>query len=80
MSNQTDFDPFRPADPPTPIHDVSEIQFDPFWDERERRLAGSPCPVCGNGTAVEHGTSANNRAWIRFSCGDVISRSVTTAN
>lgn len=63
------YDPFLATHPTVLVHDVGLEVFDQAWQDRD-----AVCPQCRQGTAEDRGTSpANQREWVRFSCGDVIS-------
>ena len=63
------FDPFLATHPTVLVHDVELDTFEQAWQDRDSR-----CPQCHQGTPEDRGTSpANQRQWVRFSCGDVIS-------
>jgi len=76
------FDPFVAHHPAVLVHEMDGPDFERAW-----KLAGAPdavaesrvvCPVCGDGHLRDRGTSPrNSRAWIRFSCGDVVTQEVT---
>lgn len=63
------YDPFLATHPTVLVHDVGLDTFEQAWQDRD-----SACPQCRGGTPQDRGTSpANQRQWVRFSCGDVIS-------
>jgi hypothetical protein len=63
------YDPFLAAHPAVLVHDVGLDTFEQAWHDQNAR-----CPQCRKGTAKDRGESpANQRRWVRFSCGDVIS-------
>ncbi len=70
------FDPFVASDPPVLVHEIDSPEFEHAWsapDSEEFR-----CPVCGEGLPKDRGVSAaNDRPWIRFSCGDVVAQEIT---
>lgn len=63
------YDPFVATHPTVLVHDAGLDEFEDAWRNQE-----SLCTQCHLGTPEERGTSpANQRRWVRFSCGDVIS-------
>jgi hypothetical protein len=71
------FDPFTVSDPPVLVHEVDGKVFEEAWTRFD--AADKPaCPICGEGDPQDHGHSPyTTQQWIRFSCGDFISREVT---
>ena len=72
------FDPFTASDPPVLVHEVDGPEFEAAWKQVTGGEESVTCPICGQQGAAEHGTSPNNqRPWIRFVCGDVVSQEIT---
>ena len=69
------FDPFRSTETPVDVRDLNAADFDPFWNNRTGDIR---CPLCGAGAPEGHGISAaNQRPWIRYSCGHTIAGPAT---
>jgi hypothetical protein len=67
------FDPFRAHHPAILVHDVGAMEFDAAWAACIAHSSATACPICHKGTPAECGHApSDDRAWIRFSCGDVI--------
>lgn len=67
------FDPFRSTNPTVVVHDVPVEVFEQAWRDR-----GARCPQCRGGTAHERGTTeVDQRRWVRYTCGDVVSQEQT---
>ena len=71
------FDPFVAHHPPVLVHEVDGPDFERAW-QAAAADEGVVCPVCGEGSFRDRGSSPrNSRAWMRFSCGDVVTQEVT---
>lgn len=76
------FDPFAAFDPPVLVHELDGPNFEAAWTQAttagEEAREETACPMCGQRGVTQHGTSPNNqRPWIRFACGDVVTQEIT---
>jgi hypothetical protein len=68
-----DYDPFLATHPTVLVHDADLETLERAWHDSDAQ-----CPQCHYGTADQRGTSpANQRRWVRFTCGDVIAQEQT---
>jgi hypothetical protein len=74
----TMFDPFVANHPAVLVHEVDGPDFEEAW-KRSGAEGGNPvCPICGEAGAKDRGVSPRTtRAWIQFSCGDLIAQEIT---
>lgn len=69
-------DPFLASDPPVLVHEIDTADFERAWSVPDDERIN--CPVCGEGHPKDRGVStAKNRPWIRFTCGDVVAQEIT---